>query len=179
MSSFQLPDPAGRAGGALTSAMLKTLYADHQKPDDDLSFQDVLLSVRDILAESVYTQIPQLSSSRPLDIKSPFEIVPDGNTGTKRAVIIGINYVGQQGELAGCQNDAKTWPSTLKTFGALRMTTLPFSWTMVNIQILQRIILSMPLVSSSTIPRPGMLPLFTTRVTEERSATITVTRVSD
>ena len=40
MSSFQLPDPAGRAGGALTSAMLKTLYADHRKPDDDLSFQD-------------------------------------------------------------------------------------------------------------------------------------------
>lgn len=106
--------------------MLKTLYADHQKPDDDLSFQDVLLSVRDILAESKYTQIPQLSSSRALDVKSQFEIVPDGNTGTKRAVIIGINYVGQQGELRGCQNDANNMAEYIKDIWGFEEENITF-----------------------------------------------------
>ena len=53
------------------------------------------------------TQIPQLSSSHPMDIHEKFHIVPEGNEGTKRAVMIGINYEGQEGELSGCQNDVK------------------------------------------------------------------------
>lgn len=105
VSSFQLPDPAGRAGGALTSSLLKVVYADEKAPDDDLSYQDVLLQVRDILSSGRYTQIPQLSSSRPLDISHKFDITPDNFNGTKRAVLIGINYIGQQGELSGCHND--------------------------------------------------------------------------
>lgn len=105
VASFKLPDPAGRAGGALTSSLLNVLYADHKAPDESLSFQDVLLKVREILSTKSFTQIPQLSSSRPLDIKLPFEIVPEGSTGERRAVLIGINYVGQQGELSGCHND--------------------------------------------------------------------------
>eukprot|EP00977_Amphora_coffeiformis_P028903 scaffold37799_cov176-Amphora_coffeaeformis.AAC.7 len=32
-------------------------------------------------------------------------IVPPGSTGRRRAVLIGINYVGQQGQLSGCHND--------------------------------------------------------------------------
>lgn len=36
VSSFQLPDPAGRAGGALTSTLLKVLYEDERKSNDDL-----------------------------------------------------------------------------------------------------------------------------------------------
>ena len=36
-----------------------------------------------------------------------FHIVPEGSTGTRRAVMIGINYTGQDGELKGCQNDVK------------------------------------------------------------------------
>eukprot|EP00567_Pseudictyota_dubia_P004496 CAMPEP_0197439730 /NCGR_PEP_ID=MMETSP1175-20131217/6402_1 /TAXON_ID=1003142 /ORGANISM="Triceratium dubium, Strain CCMP147" /LENGTH=352 /DNA_ID=CAMNT_0042969695 /DNA_START=98 /DNA_END=1156 /DNA_ORIENTATION=+ len=105
VATFQLPDPAGRAGGACTSALLKTLYADQKKPDEDLSFQDVLMSIRETLSSGSYTQIPQLSSSRRLDIETPFHIVPEGSTGVRRAVLIGINYVGQQGELSGCHND--------------------------------------------------------------------------
>jgi metacaspase-1 len=31
--------------------------------------------------------------------------VPSTSTGARRAVLIGINYTGQQGELSGCQND--------------------------------------------------------------------------
>ena len=43
VSSFQLPDPAGMAGGALTSTLLKVLYADEQVPEEDLSFTEVLM----------------------------------------------------------------------------------------------------------------------------------------
>jgi len=106
VASFSLPDPAGRAGGACTAAMLKTLYNDEEDRGVDLSFQDTLLQMRKVLDQGSYTQIPQLSSSRPLDIHTKFDLVPDdGFEGTKRAVMIGINYVGQQGELAGCHND--------------------------------------------------------------------------
>jgi metacaspase-1 len=105
VASFSLPDPAGRAGGACTSAMLKVLYADHTKPDEDLTFQEVLMAMRGVLSTGSYEQIPQLTSSRPLDMQHPFNIVPDGFSGTKRALMIGINYIGQQGQLSGCHND--------------------------------------------------------------------------
>ena len=94
VASFSLPNPAGRAGGACTSAMLKVLYKDHHDTSADLSFQEVLLAMRKNLSEGRYTQIPQLSSSRPLDIHTKFDIVPEHCKGTKRAVMIGINYTG-------------------------------------------------------------------------------------
>lgn len=104
--SFQLPDPAGRAGGACTSALLRVLYADEQAPDEDLSFQEVLLAMREKLRDDRYEQIPQLTSSQELDVQSPFQIVPEYATGRKRALLIGINYVGHDpGELSGCHND--------------------------------------------------------------------------
>ena len=105
VSSFQLPDPAGRAGGACTSTLLKILYADKQAPDEDMSFQDLLLKMREVLDEKGFSQIPQLSSSRPMDVATNFDLTPEDFSGVKRAVLIGINYVGQQGELAGCHND--------------------------------------------------------------------------
>ena len=95
VANFSLPDPAGRAGGACTSAMLKVLYKDHHAPDEDLSFQEVLLAMRGILSQGRFTQVPQLSSSRPLDIHHKFSLVPDDFSGTRRAVMIGINYVGK------------------------------------------------------------------------------------
>ena len=106
--------------------MLKVLYADQKKPDDDLSFQEVLLKMREILAASNFTQVPQLTSSRQLDVHSPFEIVPDGFTGTKRAVIIGINSVGQQGELSGCHNDAMNMMEYIKGNDILYVLLLLF-----------------------------------------------------
>lgn len=105
VSSFKLPDPAGRAGGACTSALLNIMYKDKHAPDDDISFQDVLLKMRDILSSKNFTQIPQLSSSRPMDISTKFDISQPDFNGTKRAVMIGINYIGQDGELRGCHND--------------------------------------------------------------------------
>lgn len=104
VSSFQLPDPAGRSGGACTSALLKVLYQDHHQSNENLSFVDVLTRMRTILNKGSYTQIPQLSASRKMNVQQKFEIVPSG-CGTKRAVLIGINYVGQQGQLSGCHND--------------------------------------------------------------------------
>jgi len=105
VGSFKLPDPNGRAGGACTAAFLNVVYADQRKPDDDLSFQDVLTSMREVLSTKAFEQIPQLSSSRAMNIETRFDVTPDDFSGTKRAVLIGINYVGQQGELSGCHND--------------------------------------------------------------------------
>lgn len=46
------------------------------------------------------------SSMNPIDVNTKFDLVPDTATGTKRAVMIGINYVGDSpGELSGCWND--------------------------------------------------------------------------
>jgi hypothetical protein len=62
--------------------------------------------MREMLDSGGYSQIPQLSSSRELDVDTKFDLTPEGDfNGTKRAVLIGINYVGQSGELAGCHND--------------------------------------------------------------------------
>lgn len=103
VATFKLPDPAGRSGGACTSALLKVF---NETEEESLSFQEVLLKMRDILDDKGFSQIPQLTSSRRLDIRSPFTLKPDDFSGTCRAVMIGINYVGQNGELSGCHNDA-------------------------------------------------------------------------
>lgn len=105
VTQFQLPDPAGQSGGACTSALLKTLYADHQDTGKDLSFVEVLLKMRETLTGGRFSQIPQLSSSHKMDVNEKFEIVPSGCTGARRALLIGINYTGQQGQLSGCHND--------------------------------------------------------------------------
>jgi len=52
--------------------------------------------------------VPQLTSSRLIDVNKPFKMINDDSSyGTKRAVLIGINYTGQQGQLSGCHNDVK------------------------------------------------------------------------
>lgn len=114
VANFSLPDPAGRAGGACTSAMLDVCYKDQKAPDATLSFQDVLLQMREVLKAQNYTQVPQLTASRPLDIKQPFHIIPPGFSGQRRAVMIGINYVGTQSELKGCIADVKNMMNYIK-----------------------------------------------------------------
>jgi hypothetical protein len=107
VNSFSLPDPAGRAGGACTSTLLNILYKDELIPDDTMSFTEVLEKMRTNLKENGYSQIPQLTSLNPIDITTDFQLVPEDTTGgVRRAVMIGINYVGhEQGELSGCHND--------------------------------------------------------------------------
>lgn len=101
--SFRLPDPAGRSGGACTSALLKVLYNEQVRPTNDLAFVEVLTSMREVLDRKGYSQIPQLSSSTKIDVNDMFAL--GGEDGVKRALLIGINYVGQEGELSGCHND--------------------------------------------------------------------------
>ena len=57
VAHFKLPDPAGRAGGACTSGLLQVLYADHVDTSGDLSFEDVLLKLRDNLKAMGLSQV--------------------------------------------------------------------------------------------------------------------------
>ncbi|GKY92890.1 hypothetical protein MPSEU_000258100 [Mayamaea pseudoterrestris] len=106
VKNFKLPNAAGHAGGACTSTLLSILYKDEKTPKDTLSFVQVLEKMRKSLSSSSYTQIPQMTSSKPIDMKKDFDLVPPSATGTRRAVMIGINYVGHEtGELKGCHFD--------------------------------------------------------------------------
>lgn len=115
VSSFRLPDPAGRAGGALTSALLNTTYADHHNTGVDLSYKQTLMAVREKLGKKGFSQIPQLASSRETNLDDTFTLIPEDFSGTRRAVMIGINYVGHNpGELRGCHNDVLNMAEYIK-----------------------------------------------------------------
>jgi hypothetical protein len=101
VNQFRLPDPAGRAGGACTSALLKVLYRDGMG-----TWVQTLRKMRQVLIQDMgFSQVPQLTSSRMVDVNKPMYIVPPNSQGRRRAVLIGINYTGQQGQLSGCHND--------------------------------------------------------------------------
>lgn len=103
MGRFRLE--AGKAGGACTSSLLNVVYADKHITNEHITFKDVLLKIRSILLEKKFRQVPQLSSSRPLDVDMEFDISHPDYEGVNRAVMIGVNYIGQSGELRGCHND--------------------------------------------------------------------------
>ena len=98
-------DTQGRAGGACTSALLQVLYRDGQATGQR-SWVSLLREMRGNLRSMGFDQIPQLTSSRMIDVNQIMHIVPPGSTGRRRALLIGINYVGQQGQLSGCHNGA-------------------------------------------------------------------------
>jgi hypothetical protein len=97
---FDLPNPAGKAGGACTSAFLQAMYEN----GDGHSWVETLQQMRGALKGFGYDQIPQLTSSRLIDVDRPLQIAPLGS-GRRRALLIGINYVGQEGALTACHND--------------------------------------------------------------------------
>eukprot|EP01062_Namystynia_karyoxenos_P074933 TRINITY_DN72007_c0_g1_i1.p2 TRINITY_DN72007_c0_g1~~TRINITY_DN72007_c0_g1_i1.p2 ORF type:complete len:395 (+),score=126.00 TRINITY_DN72007_c0_g1_i1:86-1186(+) len=102
VSSFQLPDDAGPggAGGACTNALLRTAYR-----TGDVSWVQLLQAMQGYLKQRGYSQVPQLSTSRRLDLNDPFEM-QGGYAGTHKALLIGINYVRHSsGRLSGCIND--------------------------------------------------------------------------
>jgi hypothetical protein len=103
-SQFELPNANGKSGGCCTSSILQVFY-DNAHRMNKLSWISVLKLMRTELQKQGYTQEPQVSSSRPLDPEKPLYIVPP-NSGRRRALLIGINYVGQgAGELKAPQND--------------------------------------------------------------------------
>ena len=67
----------------------------NQAATTDLTFVQVLGKMRKILSGGRYSQIPQLTSSQKMNVTDQFYIVPPNCQGTKRAVLIGINYTGQ------------------------------------------------------------------------------------
>lgn len=95
--------------------MLNILYRDEETPAEDLSFVEVLTKMREDLERREFTQIPQLSASKQIDVNAKFDLVPDGFIGTKRALLIGINYIGhEQGQLSGCHNDVHNMVTYIK-----------------------------------------------------------------
>jgi hypothetical protein len=118
VGKFKLPNTQGKAGGACTAALLKVLYAAHEDGTaNELSWVELLRAMRVVLRQKGFNQIPQLTSSRIMDVTKPSQWVnPNNPCGTRRAVLIGINYVGQQGQLSGCHNDVKNMKSYLQKF---------------------------------------------------------------
>ena len=102
VASFGLPPDSGPggAGGACTNALLATAYA-----PGEVSWVELLEGMRQFLSSRGYSQIPQLSSSRQIDLSLPFEIA-GGYGGARRSLLVGINYAGHSsGVLSGCVND--------------------------------------------------------------------------
>lgn len=112
---LQLPEnPRGKMGGACTQAFLASMK--DQTENGVTSWETLLQKMKDNIQDKGSKQVPQLSSSRHIDVKQPFEIVNSSNSnGVKRAVVIGINYVGSKGELYGCHSDATNMVDFLKT----------------------------------------------------------------
>lgn len=102
-ASFELPNPNGKEGGACTSSVLQVFY-DNAHKMGKLTQVQVLKQMQAIINSKGFNQEPQLTSSRPIEADKPLYIVPPGS-GRRRALLIGINYVGQQGELRAPHND--------------------------------------------------------------------------
>ncbi len=130
VKGFQLPDPAGKSGGACTSALLQTLWRDEEDDDVRYSWADTLEMMRTKIEEIGLTQVPQLSASRPIDVNEEIMIsnpVRYGRgedddydededdesgrgghySGVKRALLIGVNYTGEPNALTSCHNDVR------------------------------------------------------------------------
>mmetsp|Transcript_2408 Transcript_2408/g.5592 ORF Transcript_2408/g.5592 Transcript_2408/m.5592 type:complete len:236 (+) Transcript_2408:774-1481(+) len=92
--------------GVFTASLLKVLRDSHKASETPLTMVSALERSRKNLERKGYRQVPQLSSSRMIDIKKTLQIVPPKPKGEKRAILIGIRYVGQgKNELPGCHND--------------------------------------------------------------------------
>ena len=94
VNQFSLPNPAGKAGGACTSTLLSVL---NQLQGAPISWIELLRQMRGVLRSKGFEQVPQLSTSRMIDVNVPFEIVPERSKqvgAARRALLIGINYRG-------------------------------------------------------------------------------------
>lgn len=158
---FQLPNPAGKTGGVCTSALLQVWY---QNPHSfgKMTWVELLKEMGGTLDEMGYPQVPQLSSSRMINVKNdPMYISPPGS-GRRRAVLIGINYVGQEGELQACQADCLNvaeYLTTVQGFDPLEMLIL-VRWFDKHAMIEQHIMLTWQLVTHTPLHNNILLSLF-------------------
>eukprot|EP00540_Astrosyne_radiata_P021370 CAMPEP_0116832810 /NCGR_PEP_ID=MMETSP0418-20121206/6096_1 /TAXON_ID=1158023 /ORGANISM="Astrosyne radiata, Strain 13vi08-1A" /LENGTH=329 /DNA_ID=CAMNT_0004462207 /DNA_START=537 /DNA_END=1526 /DNA_ORIENTATION=+ len=93
--------------GVFTESLLPVLRESHEPAETPVTWVSALQRTRSHLESNQHRQVPQLSSSRMIDKDKPLKIVPPGSTGEKRAILIGINYVGQENELTECHNDVE------------------------------------------------------------------------
>lgn len=117
VASFGLPAVSGAeaAGGACTNALLAVIQKNGNKP---LSYADLIIAMQAELKRRQYSQVPQLSTSHQMDMKAePFSIWNPRKNGRTKALLIGINYKGMQGELSGCINDSKMMLNFIKSQG--------------------------------------------------------------
>ena len=130
-------------GGAFTACLLKVLWdismrGTKNSGQTTTTYQELLFGLRDQLKRKGFTQIPQLSSSRCLNLSQPFSIYgTDENNGgdgggTKRALMIGINYKGMPCELSGCHNDVNSVSKTIY----MQIHTSISKWTTYSVHML-------------------------------------------
>ena len=83
-------------------------HCNQGKKQKQFTFQRVLLDLRETLQRRGFEQIPQLTSSRNLELnETPFTLrntsttnnTNTNNQGICRALLVGINYIGQNGQL--------------------------------------------------------------------------------
>jgi hypothetical protein len=96
---WDIPDlDAEKVGGLVTAILIDVLYR-----SDGRSFMAVLERMNWL---RIFDSEPQLCSSKPISMNEPFFLVPRiSEGGSRHVLLIGINYVGQGGELQGCHND--------------------------------------------------------------------------
>ena len=94
-----LPNPADQSGGVLTRALLDVISIS----GNTACFRNLLLDVKEKLNQEFYLS-PQINSSMQLDVVERPATLFKGD-GRKWAVLVGIDYVGQTGELKCCQNE--------------------------------------------------------------------------
>jgi hypothetical protein len=101
VGKFGLSTSAGKSGSVCTSAFLQQQYESKGRPQ---TWVGTLKQMSASLQGMEYDQTPMLSSSRKIDLNTPLQIVPP-RSGRRRALLIGINYVGQEGQLKSCHSD--------------------------------------------------------------------------
>eukprot|EP00758_Cryptobia_borreli_P012576 Tbor_TRINITY_DN5760_c1_g2::TRINITY_DN5760_c1_g2_i5::g.20004::m.20004 len=118
VTSFGLPpvSESDKAGGACTNGLLSTLAN-----QGDITYGALLIKMREVLKERKYTQIPQLSSAQNVKLNNEKFTIwnPEGEVGgPHKALLIGINYVGQtEGVLSGSVNDVKMMRDYIQSQG--------------------------------------------------------------
>jgi hypothetical protein len=111
---YELPAPYH---GMCSAAMVRALWTDQLRTTpENVTWIDLLKRMRAHMEEQgVNGCLPQLTSTRPLQVQQPLAIVPAkmGSNSEKRAVLIGINYVGQSNALKNSHHDVKNMSNYL------------------------------------------------------------------
>ena len=94
-----------KRGGLMTTILIDSLYSTHPSRSY-LVMLDCMRFVRMLGAE------PQLNSSQPMTMNNPFQLVSpsvsaDGGNNKRHALLVGINYQGQEWQLGGSHNDVQ------------------------------------------------------------------------